>query len=293
MGLLVDSRGVVDQPVLRDCQLLLRGKNYAGVGDWLDESGNGFNGSITDAAFDKTRKAFLFNSSTSRIAVAHSSILDLGTSGTITVMAAYEYTLTTGFQFVAGKEQYAGTIYPGYALEHNPSGPYLTGFITDGTNTQSIADLGAGVVTPGEQYVAAVTIDLATSDLIRGYWNGVQIYNGVTTSAIGNPSNSYDFTIGQSYAATDPFKGYIYAVAFWNRVLSHSEVAAATIALRPTSQTLRVWHPLAPGVTYQYAYPISDISSTDWDTAPTASQSLYVQLDEETRSDTDYIFYSP
>jgi len=36
--------------------------------------------------------------------------------------------------------------------------------------------------------------------------------------------------------------------------------------------------------------PIADTAGTGWDTAPTASQSLYAQVDEETASDTDYIY---
>jgi hypothetical protein len=41
----------------------------------------------------------------------------------------------------------------------------------------------------------------------------------------------------------------------------------------------------------QFAYPISDISFTNWETAPTPGGSLYAQLDEGVRSDTDYIYY--
>lgn len=40
----------------------------------------------------------------------------------------------------------------------------------------------------------------------------------------------------------------------------------------------------------QKVYPDADVSATGWDTAPTASQDLYVQVDESTPSDTDYIF---
>jgi len=36
--------------------------------------------------------------------------------------------------------------------------------------------------------------------------------------------------------------------------------------------------------------PVSDVTVAGWDTAPTASQPLWEQLDEETPSDTDYIF---
>jgi hypothetical protein len=36
--------------------------------------------------------------------------------------------------------------------------------------------------------------------------------------------------------------------------------------------------------------PVSDVSGAGWDTAPSASQDLFAQLDEETPSDTDYIF---
>lgn len=38
-------------------------------------------------------------------------------------------------------------------------------------------------------------------------------------------------------------------------------------------------------------YPDADVAATGWDTAPTASQSLFAQLDEvAVPSDTDYIF---
>ena len=44
-------------------------------------------------------------------------------------------------------------------------------------------------------------------------------------------------------------------------------------------------------ISYQYAYPVSDVVDTNWDTSPTSAQDLYAQLDETVRSDTDYIFY--
>ena len=232
--------------------LYLPRSTYSGTGNWLDISGNNYHGEITDATYDSGRGAFLFNSSTDVIDVETNADLDLTTSETLTLMAVFEYNGTTGFQFIAGKEEQAGTVYPGYCLEHNPTGPYLTGYITDGTNSQSIADLGVGVLTTGVVYVAAITIDLATSDLMRGYWDGSEQYSGVDISAVGSPSNAQAFSIGQTGAGNDPFNGYVYAVAVWTSILSAGDIATAGTEMKTVSG-------VTPGVDIDFSTGIATI----------------------------------
>ena len=213
--------------VIDSAALLLRGTQYSGSGDWLDESGNNYDGVITAATFDATRKAFLFNSSTDKIVVTSNATLDLSTSETMTMIIVAEFVGISGFQCLVGKQQQTGSWAPGYSIALNGGAGYAYAYVTDGTNSATLADLGSGVLAVDTQYQIASRIDLATEDLIRGYWDGTEKYSGVSTSAIGSPSNAYNFVIGQTADATDPFNGYIYAVALWTSVLSAADIATA------------------------------------------------------------------
>jgi len=48
--------------------------------------------------------------------------------------------------------------------------------------------------------------------------------------------------------------------------------------------------PVSTGTVETVIRPIADTAGTGWDTAPTGSQALYAQVDEETASDTDYMY---
>lgn len=64
---------------------------------------------------------------------------------------------------------------------------------------------------------------------------------------------------------------------------SGSDYAAVTLAVAPEGA----------GPPLSTFYPASDIKATGWDSHPTASQSLFAQIDETSRSDTDFIRQEP
>lgn len=80
--------------------------------------------------------------------------------------------------------------------------------------------------------------------------------------------------------------GLFYLAAFWDRVVSPAEIRL--LAQDPFSLIRR--HEQLFGPTLQYLYPDGDILSGGWESAPTAGQSLFSQIDEDPAVDTDYIF---
>ena len=57
------------------------------------------------------------------------------------------------------------------------------------------------------------------------------------------------------------------------------------------NEAVYIQHVLSAGVALESeVYPVDDVYPAGWDTAPTASQDLYAQVDETTASDTDYIY---
>lgn len=132
---------------------------------------------------------------------------------------------------------------------------------------------------------------------VRFYRNGPLFVSvsDVTTNGLKfrDDLNSYIYVGDVHYQShtAQATQGHFAAAYIWNRVLTAAEMYQ--LSVDPFGPLRLADWPVTAAVTYQYAYPASDISSTDWETAPTASQSLYAQLDETTRSDTDYIYYNP
>jgi hypothetical protein len=62
------------------------------------------------------------------------------------------------------------------------------------------------------------------------------------------------------------------------------------VAARVASEAVGVTDTTLDNLLYEVIRPIADISAAGWDTAPTASEALWDQLDEFAASDTDYIF---
>jgi hypothetical protein len=56
------------------------------------------------------------------------------------------------------------------------------------------------------------------------------------------------------------------------------------------SRILMVWNLNRDAIIESEIRPVADTAATGWDSAPTASQDLWAQVDEETPSDTDYIY---
>jgi len=198
---------------------------YPFNGNANDESGNGNNGVVYDAALTTNRfgspsSAYSFNGSSSYIVIPKNSAFDLTTQFTISVWIYQTDSQYAGYRIVD---------------KCNSGTPDGISFDTYGANTggRQLRLQGAGTGSPGN-VVGATQYSLFKWHHVVATVSGIvgKVYLDGTLDGTGDagniPSNNLDIFIGRAHpysgGTTEWFKGIIDDLSIYNRALSAAEV---------------------------------------------------------------------
>ncbi len=115
------------------------------------------------------------------------------------------------------------------------------------------------------------------------------------TGSIGSSGSDRQLQVGAGSYLDRSMAGDLGMTAIWSRWLTDAELSRLSAdpfgPIRPDPLPISLLKTAAgPDVTLQYLRPDGDTDKDGWDSAPTASQPLYQQVDETVASDSDYIF---
>ena len=223
--------------VIDSAALLLRGHTYVDLGggsDWLDESGNNYDGVITGATFDTDH--FVFDAAGEKIVIADNDDLDIALADNYTLMVVVEHTSLAATQCVVSKKNLLTTDV-GYAIYYSSGSDRYDAPLYDTGGLGAVATTWSSDVLVDTKYVVAQVAN-RTDDDITIFWDGVPGSSPPADPRTATSENAYDFIIGQTAAAASPLTGYVYAVAFWTSALSDADVVTAGTELLQTAVEL-------------------------------------------------------
>lgn len=233
VGPVVGGLGLISEveapvAVLDDAVLLLRALNYSGSGDWLDESGNGYD-AVPSGSPTYADGAFTLNGTNQFFTVADQDEFDVGVGESLTALVACTFDADETDSAPITKRNNG---YPGWAYSINPSeGASATGYFTDTTNT-SAGSISSSLpaLDDGEVHVVGMRFD--QGGYADGIYDDTINVNGRDISNIGAmvAGASAPVYIGK-WQYGGYHKGKIIAAAIWDYKLSDAEVAAAVAAL--------------------------------------------------------------
>ena len=188
---------------------------------WTDSSGEGNNGTATGATFTASSQlgshAGSFNGTSNYVTVNDDATLDFTATESFSY-SVWVKTLTGDSGKIIFSKLPTSSPYVGYYL-YQSTGQTVYFYVRDSDDPSGII---AGVVLPtNEWHHLAGTVDRAT-DLMKVYLDGVFI-DSADTSAVGDLSNSTDFTIGAR--GSQYWNGSIDELAIWDRTLSADEIS--------------------------------------------------------------------
>jgi len=212
----------VSMSILDSADLLLRAYNYSGTGDWLDESGNGYDAVPTGSPTHDGSK-FTLNGTSQYFTVADQDELDPGTGDLTVIVVTQIEDSWTGTGRIVSKRA-GGVSWWDMYIDGNAERSFNS--INDMSATFSVNTI-ADTMTKGG--VRALSMRVIRAGTMRCGIDG-SYYNGTSLATLASPtSSSTAMTIGtwgSSY-----YKGDIYGVAVWNESLSDAEVEAAAAGL--------------------------------------------------------------
>lgn len=192
------------------------------AGNWtVNRSTSGLYAQYVDS------ERWMFDGANDYLEIPDSPLLDLTAvqSGTILVAARPRSYAAT--QALISKKQSHSTADVGWALRIQSTGT-VDMMLSDGTNAPF--DIQTPTATVGA-LTAIAGVRNVTIDKIAAYADAISAAN-VTDTTTGTLANALTFRIGRlSGSGTAYFRGEIYAVAWWQRVLTAAELAHATAKL--------------------------------------------------------------
>ena len=167
------------------------------------------------------------------------------------------------------------------------------GIILDATNGWDATTPVSGSAT-GYDAGFVATLDIAMAAVAAGFGDSI----GVALLSLRDDYSAETISWDESFTELGKHLGganpYITG-ACATRIIT-ATVAAATLTATWTTaiadvRGLFLWlHEASGSVVETVIRPIWDTAGTGWDSAPTGSQDLYLQVDEVVASDTDYIY---
>jgi hypothetical protein len=203
--------------------LLLRANRYSGSGNWLDESGNGYD-AVPSGSPTWDGEKFTLNGSTQWFTIADdpgfADYLDAQSFTLVVVCASNDHTTTTPRCLFDNKEADSGTI--GFSIYERSNRVDAT---VRGVSAQKYVN---------SSDVAALGVQVSYALRKNGTTNTQLLVDGVVRStsagAAGNIAVANPTRIGAS-GASDPavrwFNGDIYGAALWRSALSDADIATA------------------------------------------------------------------
>ncbi len=196
---------------------------YPFNGNANDESGNGNDGTVTNAVlttnrFNQNDSAYYFNGSNARIVIPSSNSLNINNDISISAWVKPEEIQTSGNRMILGKSNYSSNT--NYVFRITPNGCILWEYAS---SLNTISD----PLTANNWYHIVLTSD-STNGLKQIFINGELIISEILTSpgAFGLVTNP--LTIGAAYyygsSWAEYFKGSIDDIRIYNRVLDASEI---------------------------------------------------------------------
>lgn len=212
--------------------LLLQAKNYSGSGNWLDESGNGLDATITGATFVDGGNAtlgqshFRMGGGGNYMVISDNAALDFdaSTSWTVMVVGMVDDANRAYPEVWLDKGSFTGTSQGGFALHRDNAQTYIkVGSHEAGVGGETDT---AGTILDNTLHVFAGRHDKAANEL-AAFLDGVKSTSPQGASDRDN-TNTEALTIG---ARTNPrnygyMTGRLVAVAIWDVALSDSEIAS-------------------------------------------------------------------
>jgi len=129
-----------------------------------------------------------------------------------------------------------------------------------------------------------------------GEWTADEVTSvgDVSVTFTGSLTDGTCFAIGNRPLSGNNNEGFeagvITVVYVFDRALTHSELMLLDADPYALTRRRTLLAPSVPLDVETEIRPVGDDGAAFWDTAPTVSQDLWPQVDEETPSDTDYIF---
>ena len=237
---------------------------YPFSGNAADASGNGNNGSVTNATLTTERSgnsndAYLFNGSNTEITVPHAAALSYSKNSTFSISVWFNAASASNFSSVVSKSEQSDT--SGYVIGFDNTGKFR--FVS---NLLYEVKTASAVTLNAWQHVV---VTYNTNNQVRIYLNGVLSATGTVPNL---NANSYDLKFGRLYAITSGwfFNGKIDDIRFYNRTLTATEVNqlydATTLPVYAgadrticTGDTTQLW--ATGGTTYSWT-PAAGLSST-------------------------------
>lgn len=205
--------------------LLLQAKNYAGSGNWLDESGNGHHATpVGSPTFDGTK--FTLNGTTQWFTVADHANLDFVAGESFTVIArasVVDATPATTMMLIA-KRAASGA---GWNLYKTITTATYTFTVADAANapvdvSQNASD-GVAAYIIGRRDVGADNVEVGLNTMT----GSPTVDNTTGTSANAEP-------LGIGFRPSDSglaFNGSVFSVALWRSALTNQQIADAQVEL--------------------------------------------------------------
>ncbi len=211
---------------LADSVILAQGINYSGSGDWLDETGNSLDITITGPTF--ASNVFTFDGFNDEMSVADSALLDFGATDpfTVLVMGKKPDVTPLGNQCIIAKKANFTGGGPGYLLYNRPAGNVAFG-IDDGTLVWTVTP----ALSDDTRFVVAGVRNVSDDD-IEGFLDGTGSGSPAADTTTGTLANASPLVLGRDLGPNiDPYLGEIHAFAVIPLALSDAEVATASTQL--------------------------------------------------------------
>ncbi len=214
-------------PIYGDAILLLRAGNYSGSGDWLDESGNGRDFSITGATFTAQAGVvgyFTFDGVNDFMTHDDTGNVFNPGSGDFTVVMVVRTSSAGDIPPIDNRNSFTAGV-AGWQLRDSSARADARA----DDDTAEFTDTFVGTMSNSTIYDIAFRVDTTANEL-EVFQNGVGTGTPVDTSTMGTVTGTDAIDIGRVGASYDD--GDVIAIAIWSRALSDADLATAGDELR-------------------------------------------------------------
>lgn len=210
---------------------LYRAGNYSGSGDWLDESGNGYDLTLTDCVFTAQSSPalayFTLNGSSSFMTYnpPGTQLDPLLGSWTVLIVVRNSNYATNRFPPVDTRDSFSAGGSGGFTLYGTTNGAPRGEFADGSTEANDVA----GNPTNNQIHEMATRLDRSVEE-VETFLDGTGSGSPASSAGVGSIGSSGTFDVGR--VATTYYGGDVFGLAVWDSPLSDADVATAGDELR-------------------------------------------------------------